>query len=94
MKTDKKIMRWPYLLLGAVGMLFAGIIYAWSILKAPLAENFGWSVSALALNFTMTMCFFCIGGLISGVLLGRLSPKLLIALAPVWFWQVSALRRI
>ena len=28
--------RWFYLFIGAVGMLFSGVIYAWSILKAPL----------------------------------------------------------
>ena len=32
----KGIVRWPFLAVGVVSMLFAGIIYAWSILKAPL----------------------------------------------------------
>lgn len=68
-------VRWPYLLVGMTGMLFAGIIYAWSILKAPLAETFGWTASELALNFTLTMCFFCIGGIVSGILTRRFSPK-------------------
>jgi OFA family oxalate/formate antiporter-like MFS transporter len=44
----------------------ARIIYAWSILKAPVAADFGWTASALALNFTITMCFFCIGGFVAG----------------------------
>ncbi len=70
-----KLTRWPYLLTGIVSMLFAGIIYAWSILKAPLAASFGWTASQLALNFTLTMCFFCIGGLISGILTRKTSPK-------------------
>ena len=30
-------VRWAYLVIGVIAMLFAGIIYAWSILKAPLA---------------------------------------------------------
>ncbi len=59
---DKKI-RWVYLGIGTVAMLFAGIIYAWSILKVPFAAQFNWGASALALNFTITMCFFCLGGL-------------------------------
>jgi len=45
-------------------MLFAGVLYAWSILKAPLAADFGWKASQLALNFTLAMSFFCIGGLL------------------------------
>ena len=32
-------------------MFVIGIIYAWSILKAPLQEEFQWSASELALNF-------------------------------------------
>ena len=50
-----------------VAMLFAGIIYAWSILKVPLAAEFGWSNTELALNFTLTMCTFCIGGFLGSL---------------------------
>ena len=54
--------RWLYLILGVVSMLFAGIIYAWSILKSPFATELNWDASQLALNFTITMTFFCLGG--------------------------------
>jgi OFA family oxalate/formate antiporter-like MFS transporter len=57
-------IRWFYLSIGVISMLFAGVLYAWSILKAPLSLEFGWSPSQLALNFTIAMTFFCIGGLI------------------------------
>lgn len=64
-KTKQAIYaRWGYLAVGVVAMLFAGILYAWSILKAPLAAEFGWGASQLALNFTLAMSFFCIGGLL------------------------------
>lgn len=69
-------VRWKYLAGGTISMLFAGIIYAWSILKAPLAENFGWTPSDLGLNFTLIMCFFCIGGVVSGFLTKKTSPKI------------------
>ena len=71
-----------YLASGVVSMLFAGIIYAWSILKMPLEEAFGWSPPQMALNFTLTMCFFCIGGLVSGLLLRQgKSPKAITLIA-------------
>ena len=57
-------VRWSYLAVGVVAMLFAGVLYAWSILKAPLAAEFGWGASSLALNFTLAMSLFCIGGLL------------------------------
>lgn len=77
----KSVNRWMFLVVGVVSMLFAGIIYAWSILKVPLGETFGWTASQLAINFTVTMCFFCIGGVVSGLLTKRTSPKVTLLLA-------------
>ena len=71
-KTKQHLfMRWFYLAVGVIAMLFAGVLYAWSILKAPLAAEFGWSASALALNFTLAMSFFCAGGLIGAAISKR-----------------------
>ena len=61
---NKLSIRWFYLAVGVVSMLFAGILYAWSILKSPLSAEFRWGASDLALNFTIAMSFFCIGGLL------------------------------
>ena len=55
MKQASTSIRWLYLVVGVIALLFAGILYAWSILKAPLAAEFGWSAADLALNFTLTM---------------------------------------
>ena len=63
MKNELSV-RWRYLTIGVIAMLFAGVLYAWSILKAPLTGAFGWTASQLALNFTLAMSFFCIGGLL------------------------------
>ena len=41
-------VRWFYLVIGVIAMLFAGVLYAWSILKSPLAAEFGWKASELA----------------------------------------------
>ncbi len=68
--------RWLILATSVLAMLFAGIIYAWSILKVPFANNFGWSASQLSLNFTLTMCFFCIGGLLGSFLARKVGVKI------------------
>ncbi len=62
--TKSLSIRWFYMAVGVVSMLFAGILYAWSILKSPLSGEFGWGASELALNFTLAMTFFCVGGLL------------------------------
>ncbi len=68
-------LRWFYLVIGVVAMLFAGVLYAWSILKAPLATEFGWGASQLALNFTLAMSFFCIGGLLGAQISKRAGSR-------------------
>ena len=71
----KSSYRWFILAVSVLAMLFAGIIYAWSILKVPFAENFGWKAQQLSLNFTLTMCFFCIGGLVGSFLSRKIGVK-------------------
>ncbi len=76
-------VRWLYLVIGVIAMLFAGILYAWSILKSPFSTEFGWGASNLALNFTLAMCFFCIGGLLGAQLAKRAGHKIAIIVAGV-----------
>lgn len=78
MKANNAGIRWFYLLLGILVIFFLGVIYAWSILKVPLTEEFGWTGSSLALNFTLTLCFFCLGNLAAGVLSRRVSVRVLL----------------
>ena len=65
MRQKKQSRRRYILFLGVFTMLFAGVLYAWSILKTPFAEILGYDSPALALNFTLTMSFFCLGGFLS-----------------------------
>ena len=85
MVDSKKIsIRWLYLAVGVVALLFAGIIYGWSILKAPLATEFSWTADQLAVNFTLTMCFFCLGGFIGGILSRKIGVRLTLILGGVF----------
>ena len=95
--TNQEISaRWGYLAIGVFAMLFAGVLYAWSILKAPLAAEFGWRASELALNFTLAMSFFCIGGLLGAQISKRIGHRAALmisgALAAVGFILTASLR--
>ncbi len=68
-------IRWLYLVVGVVAMLFAGIIYGWSILRAPLEEAFHWSLAETGLTFTLTMSFFCIGAFAGSIISKRIGTK-------------------
>lgn len=96
-KTNSNLsMRWFYLSVGVIAMLFAGVLYAWSILKAPLTAEFGWGASELALNFTLAMSFFCIGGLLGAQLSKRVGHRFALifagALSVAGFLLTSCLR--
>lgn len=81
MKNKSINIRWLILIVGVFTMLFAGIIYAWSILKVPFAESLGFESDSLALNFTFTMCFFCLGGLVSSWLVKKIGTLLSISIS-------------
>ena len=81
--TKSLSVRWVYLVIGVIAMLFAGVLYAWSILKSPLAAEFGWGASQLALNFTLAMSFFCIGGLVGAWISKRVGHKIALIAAGV-----------
>ena len=49
------------LIAAALAMLFTGVIYAWSVFKVPLASEFGWSVSASAVQTSVWQLSAVIG---------------------------------
>ena len=84
MATKSKLnKRWIYLISGVFTMLFSGVLYAWSILKIPFKNEFEWSDSVLAFNFTLTMCFFCLGAFFGSLICKKIGPKITLILAGV-----------
>ena len=81
MNNYKNSYRWALLVSAVVAMLFAGIIYAWSILKVPF-ESF-WTKQQLSLNFTFTMCAFCLGGLLGSFMSRKIGVKISCVIAAV-----------
>lgn len=77
--------RWFYAIVGVVILLFAGMVYAWSVLSGPIAQEFPeWSKAQLSMTFTIVMILFCLGALISGFLAKRVSAR-------VYIWISAAL---
>jgi len=83
MTTSNMNKRCFYLTIGILSMLFSGILYAWSILKVPFKEVYGWSDSALAFNFTVTMCFFCLGAFFGSLLSKRFNSRVPLILSGI-----------
>lgn len=82
----KALNRWIYAVVGVIVLLFAGLIYAWSVLVTPISQEFtNWSNTSLSLTFTICMIFFCLGGLIGGLLQKKIDVKINVWLAAVLF---------
>lgn len=54
------------LAVGTLLLLFLGLIYAYSVLMAPLKAQFDWSVSGMTLVFAISIVAFTVGNLAAG----------------------------
>ncbi len=77
------------LIYGAIGvlvLLFAGLVYAWSVLARPISEYFtAWSSTQLSFTFTLCIIFFCLGGLLNGLVSEKFPPKIMLKLSAILF---------
>ena len=68
--------RWMHCIAGVIILLFAGLIYAWSVLSGPIVSEFSnWSKGSISLTFTLAMSFFCLGGLAAGLVAGKIRER-------------------
>lgn len=89
-----KKKRWIYAAVGVITLLGAGLIYAWSVLAAPVAVFFTeWSSGQLSMTFTICMMAFCLGGFFAGKLSEKISVKINMLLAAILllggFWVAA-----
>jgi OFA family oxalate/formate antiporter-like MFS transporter len=57
-----------------------GAVYAWSVFRVPLAEQFGWSISEVTLTFTINIFVLGVAAFFGGLWLNRKGPRV-VALA-------------
>lgn len=78
--------RWNQAIVGVVLLLLAGMVYAWSVLSIPIAQEFAsWTKAQLSMTFTLTMILFCVGCLIGGLLSRRFKPGVFVLVSAVLF---------
>lgn len=90
------VNRWVSLFAGTLMLLFLGLIYAWSIFKAPFNAIYeSWTVSQLSMTFTISMTFFCLGAFFAGNLAKKISVRKILWMAAAFlfigFFGVSML---
>src|SRR2546422_9674261 len=90
----KTLNRWYIALAGVFMQLALGAVHAWSVFRAPLVKQFGWSISEVTLTFTISIFVLGIAAFFGGLWLNRKGPRVValtggVCMASEFFWQVS-----
>jgi OFA family oxalate/formate antiporter-like MFS transporter len=67
--------RWSIAIAGVLLQVALGAVYAWSVFRAPLTKQFGWSISEVTLTFTICIFVLGIAAFFGGLWLNRVGPR-------------------
>src|ERR1700682_3611347 len=68
--------RWVIAIAGVFFQIALGAVYAWSVFRAPLAKQFGWSISEITLTFTISIFVLGFAAFFGGLWLNRQGPRI------------------
>lgn len=73
--SDKTINRW-FIVAGALLIqVCLGAVYIWSVFKAPLMAEFGWSAAATNFTFSLTILVFSATTIFAGKIQDKIGPR-------------------
>ena len=64
------------LIAGIILQFFLGIIYTWSVFKAPVSAYYNWDPTDVGLTASFMLCFFAVGILLGGRAQARIGVKM------------------
>src|SRR5580704_11812745 len=70
--------RWSIAIAGVLMQVALGAVYAWSVFRAPLTKQFGWSISEVTLTFTICIFVLGIAAFFGGLWLNRVGPRVVV----------------
>src|SRR5882762_7526005 len=73
-ESMRTLNRWIIAAAGVLMQVALGAVYAWSVFRAPLVRQFGWSISEVTLTFTISIFVLGISAFIGGRSLSRKWP--------------------
>jgi OFA family oxalate/formate antiporter-like MFS transporter len=68
--------RWNIAIAGVLLQVALGAVYAWSVFRAPLTKQFGWSISEVTLTFTISIFVLGVAAFFGGLWLNRVGPRI------------------
>jgi MFS transporter, OFA family, oxalate/formate antiporter len=73
--------RWWIAVAGVCMQMALGAGYAWSVFRIPLNKEFGWSISEVALTFTISWFFLGATSVLGGLWLNKSGPRIVAMVA-------------
>src|ERR1700689_4225640 len=67
---------WVIAAAGFLLQIALGAVYAWSVLRIPLARRFGWSIPEVTLTFTICIFVLGVSAFFGGLWLNRRGPRI------------------
>src|ERR1700682_5317670 len=72
----RSMNRWAIAAAGVFLQIALGAVYAWSVFRAPLARQFGWSIPEVTLTFTISIFVLGFAAFFGGLWLNRKGPRI------------------
>lgn len=91
-----KRSRLPLLIAGTLIFLVSGLVYAWSTFSLSISQEFPqWTQAQLSLTYSLVWIFFCVGGILSALITGKIKPIVILISCGLLFlasflWAASA----
>src|SRR6185369_6140748 len=67
--------RWIIAIAAVLIQIALGAVYAWSVFRAPLVNQFHWSISEVTLTFTISIFVLGVAAFFGGLWLNRSGPR-------------------
>src|SRR6476469_6191471 len=77
--------RWVIAIAGVFFQIALGAVYAWSVFRAPLTKQFGWSISEVTLTFTISIFVLGFAAFFGGLWLNRRGPRIVALTGGVFY---------
>jgi OFA family oxalate/formate antiporter-like MFS transporter len=68
--------RWGIAVAGVLMQMALGAVYAWSVFRTPLANQFGWTIPQVTLTFTISIFVLGFSAFPGGLWLNRRGPRI------------------
>ncbi len=82
MKTPN---RWIIAIAGVFLQIVLGAVYAWSVFRIPLHNQFGWTISQITLTFTISIFMLGFAAFVGGLWMNRVGPRTVALTAAVFY---------